>query len=181
MMGQAASRMGGQGSGGSRRTKPAWLRKQEGNRGHREIPEPMPVNNAALPKPPDHFTDEQRKCWDEICIALPRGVLVRADANVVQRCAVAWALYNDCTASINKTGLIYKAPNGMYMRNPMLVTRNMAARELATCSMEIGLSPLARTRIGNGVSTIEQDPMDILMSGDSTAWDFSMEKENARN
>jgi P27 family predicted phage terminase small subunit len=157
--------MGGRGSGGNR-AKPAWLKVIEGNRGKRKI-EPALDADGKLPPPPEYLTKAQAACWNEVVVSLPTHVLKRADQSVVERCAIAWAMFREAADFINRSGLLTRAENGRLRRNPMIPVRVHAARELAAAGAELGLSPLSRSRLG-ALDSFTNDPMDMLL--DSQDW-----------
>ena len=76
---------------GGRNGKPAWLKEAEGNPGKRAIKPPMDAQGE-LPPPPA-FQPRAAPCGSRSPIPLPRGVLVRADANCVERMCVSWATF----------------------------------------------------------------------------------------
>ena len=73
--------MGGNGSGGRNR-KPALIKKLEGHRGHRRIPD-EPVASGA-PRCPDYFTVDQRQLWDATLRPAPPGLLSACDTALLE-------------------------------------------------------------------------------------------------
>src|SRR3954453_18262352 len=102
-----------------RNRKPAALRKLEGNRGKRQIPEEMRPDG--LPVPPDYLDGEQRVCFAAVVESLPPGVLCAADQPVVERMAVAWAAFRGCVRSIGATGVLIKGHDGKPARHPLWI------------------------------------------------------------
>jgi P27 family predicted phage terminase small subunit len=48
------------------------------------------------------------------------------------------------------------------VRNPLLIIQKQAAEELHRCGTELGLSPTARTRLGNPKPDAD-DPLEMLL------------------
>jgi len=84
--------------------KPAAIRKAEGNRGHRAIPDE--IVGVGRPEQPSSLTEAQRRRWDEIVQALPEGLLTRADTSVIERMSVAWCLFREVTQALNDRVLV---------------------------------------------------------------------------
>lgn len=145
--------------------KPAKIKALEGNReklGRARIRE----NPAALglPRLPTHLSQEERRLWADVLASLPPKLLTRADEGVLERFAVAWAEFREVHATITRTGRLVQSANGP-VRNPLLVVRNAAAKEMHLAGMEIGLSPVARARL-TAEDREEDDPMALLLGED---------------
>jgi P27 family predicted phage terminase small subunit len=139
--------------------KPASLRILEGNRGHR------PINRNELigigePVPPACLTREQLERWHEIVASLPRGLLTAADTSILERMAVAWAMFRETTAAINEAGMLVPGQRGENVKNPLCTVRRMATDEMQVCGAALGLSPQARMRLVN--PSEPDDPMAVL-------------------
>lgn len=159
------------GRSGGHNAKPAWLKIAEGNRSKTAIPPPLSAEGD-LPPPPKHLSKEQKACWRRIVAALPDGVLVTADAATVERGAVSWAAYQEATRVLNEDGFTVVGERGGESVNPMFTIRSVAAKELAQACAELGLSPLARSRLGAlEAQRVKADPMDVLIRGSrGDAW-----------
>jgi P27 family predicted phage terminase small subunit len=90
--------------------------------------------------------------------------LTRADDAILERFAVAWAEYREVHATITRTGKLVNSPQGP-IRNPLLVVRNNAAKEMHAAGSEIGLSPVARARLA-APNAVDDDPMALLLGED---------------
>src|SRR5262245_43896772 len=141
--------------------KPAVIRALEGNRSKRPITRDLATK--VIPQPPLHLTPVQRERWDDVVASLPDGLLSRADNAVLERMAIAWALFRETSAVINQSGLLTRGDHGVLVRNPLLIVRNGAAQEMHECGQALGLSPLARTRITNPDADETVDPFDLLL------------------
>ena len=147
--------------------KPAAVRTLEGNRSRTQIPKDL--STVGKPVPPDRLTPEQRERWEDVVSSLPDALLSRADVQVIERMAIAWAAFRQTCALINQTGLITKGANGEPVRNPLLIIRKNASDEMNDCGLQLGLSPLARTRLSTP-ENVEADPLDILLGPHGKPW-----------
>ena len=101
---------------------------------------------------------------------MPVDLLKRADTQVLERMAVAWAQFREATILISKGGLLTRRPtDGASIRNPLLAVSNMAAAEMHACGAALGLSPVARTRITTP-ERVDEDPLRVLMGPNGKAW-----------
>ena len=151
----------------ARHKKPAAIRMLEGNRSRTAIP--REIATLGLPEPPAHLTAEQRERWQDIVGSLPVELLSRADNQVLERMAVAWATFRQTTDLINKAGLLTRGQNGEPVRNPLLAVRKLACMEMEACSHALGLSPLARTRL-TAPDQEDTDPLSVLLGPHGKAW-----------
>jgi P27 family predicted phage terminase small subunit len=152
----------------ARPRKPALIREAEGNPGKRPIPknELRGVGRAVAPA---HLTPEQADRWRDIVDALPVALLTRADTQVLERMAVAWAEFRNAQMLINQSGLITRGQNNEPVKNPLLTVRRHAAAEMQVCGIILGLSPVARTRLTTPLpEQTADDPLDILMGSHDT-------------
>ncbi|QIG46636.1 phage terminase small subunit P27 family [Nordella sp. HKS 07] len=141
--------------------KPAAIRRAEGNRGHRPIPDE--VAGLGKPEPPPHLTAEQLARWHDIVESLPGELLSRADNQVLERMSIAWAAFRETSVAINESGLLTLGQNGEQVRNPLLSVRRQATQEMHQCGLSLGLSPYARTRLATQ-QTEEDDLLSALMA-----------------
>jgi P27 family predicted phage terminase small subunit len=122
--------------------KPASIRIMEGNRGHRPIPPEIICHGR--PEPPAYLTPEQLARWNEVVASLPDGLLTAADISVLERMSVAWATFRQITAELTPDNLVDEETG---VRNPLLAVLRQATQEMDRCSMCLGLSPAARTKL----------------------------------
>jgi len=151
----------------ARHKKPAGIRELEGNPGKRAIPSELVA--IGQPEAPAHLTPEQLDRWQDIVSSLPVELLSRADHQVLERMAVAWATFRHTTILINQAGLLTRGQNGEPVRNPLLAVRKLATTEMDACGQLLGLSPLARTRL---VAPEQEsvDPLTVLLGPHGKAW-----------
>ena len=156
--------------GQGRKPKSALIKKLEGNRkkvGAEKIREEPKAKGR--PTLPDHLNAEERRLWGAVVGSLPDGLLSRADDAILERFAVAWATFREAHRLVRASSLLVQTTGGP-ARNPLLVVRNAAAKEMHLSGGELGLSPVARARL-TAASTEDDDPMSLLlgMDGDEDA------------
>ena len=151
----------------ARHRKPAAVRELEGNRSRTAIPKE--IEPIGYPEPPAHLSAEQLDRWNDIVSSLPIELLSRADVQCLERMAIAWATFRQTTILINQSGLLTRGQRGEAVYNPLMRVRSAATEEMQQCSMALGLSPLARTRLVAPESE-EVDPLTVLLGPHGKAW-----------
>jgi P27 family predicted phage terminase small subunit len=151
----------------ARHKKPAAVRQLEGNRSRTPIPQEIAA--IGIPEAPASLTAEQRDRWNEIVGSLPVELLSRADNQVLERMAIAWATFRQTCALINQSGLLTRGQNGEPVYNPLLRIRKVATEEMEACGQALGLSPLARTRL-TAPDQEDTDPLTVLLGPHGKAW-----------
>ena len=146
-----------------RHRKPAAIRKAEGKRGHRPIPnEPKPVGSPTMP---DYFDDEEKRLWIAALAHLPKGIIGAADTAFLEVFVVSWQTLRSCRRDINRIGLMVKGGDGQPIRNPLLGIARGAAADLHLFGADLAMSPAARTKL-IAVDDGEIDPMELLLGMD---------------
>jgi phage terminase small subunit len=150
--------MGGIGSGGARRNKPAALRAVSGSRvrpHHRERPEPT-FRVVTLGTPPDTLDAVGAAYWAHYGDVLERSrVLTEGDRD---------ALFDFCFAAQRMAELRAAARDGEHVKGWDMQYRQwqQIARLLRA---DLGLSPAARPRITGVPTAAGEDPFDAFLSG----------------
>ena len=112
-----------------RRRKPAVIRKAEGKRGHRPIPEePEPSGHPQLPT---HLGPAERVVWTRVMATMPKGVITAADEAILEAYCSAVVTWREADAMIHRSGLMVRGPEGQPTQNPLLRVRNRAFGENA--------------------------------------------------
>jgi P27 family predicted phage terminase small subunit len=147
----------------ARPRKPALVRELEGNRSRTPIPTEIVARGR--PDCPTRLTEDERELWLSVVESLPFGLLTAADNNTLERMAVAWARWRKCQDDINKRGLFVRVYGSRALRqNPNLDVQKQAAMEMHRASSELGLSPVARTRL-TADGKVDADPLELLLDG----------------
>lgn len=125
--------------------KSAEVRKAEGNRGHRDIPnEPVATGSPLMPR---WFDDQRASLWLEIVDQAPKGVLKSADSVAVETLVEALIRLRQARAQLDAEGLTIRGERGGTVKHPLITIISSAERTVADLSNALGLSPAARTRL----------------------------------
>jgi P27 family predicted phage terminase small subunit len=97
------------------------------------------------------------------------GLSTALDSNLVVLYAQAWIRYRRASELLRRIaaddkgsgGVLVKTPGGGWKRNPVVASVHAEAAELTRLGSELGLSPVARIRLGIGTE-----------GGDTTAAKF---------
>jgi len=71
------------------------------------------------------------------------------DSQVLERFCVAKSFYEDAVGRVNSSGTVVQSKHGP-MHNPFVGVMNKQAAVMRQCSDELGLSPVARSRVKVG-------------------------------
>lgn len=145
--------------------KPKQLKIAEGNRskvGMGQLhDEPQ---GRGRPRIPPGFTPDQIEMWLDVIGSLPDGLLSRADESALETFVWNWDTVRQARLEIDRTGLLIKTPEG-YVRNPLLVVLNNAAKLMASYGGQLGLTPVARAKLAHPTKW-DDDPLEMLINGD---------------
>ena len=139
-----------------RKSKPAALKKLEGNPGKKKILV-EPKTSGELPKPPKHLDKYARSEWKRVAEGLNlMGVLDVVDRSTFAAYCGAysrWCHAEDELSKLQKKGgpiaaLVQKTQSGNWIQQPLIGISNVAARDMVKYASEFGLTPAARARLG---------------------------------
>lgn len=142
-----------------RKPKPVHLRLIEGNPGKRRVSstEWRPAKGMAVPEPPDYLPAAGAEEWRRVAPELvAMGCLhPAADLSILAAycmCFVRWRDAEDLIAighSRTDRGLLYSVPRTKTLiQNPLVGIANCAMRDMARYMGELGMTPVARARVG---------------------------------
>jgi P27 family predicted phage terminase small subunit len=143
--------------GGGRKPKPARLKLIDGNPGQRPIQtEPEPDRTIADFDCPEHLVGEARAEWMRLYPDMAaKRVITRWDRAALSAYCTAWGLLVEAETKCNVDGVMLVAQRTKVMRvNPWVSIARHAKVELLRFAAELGLTPVARARLG----TIEAKP-----------------------
>ncbi len=109
-----------------------------------------------LGPPPGRLDAREKQIWKLVANELPPGVLAVVDQFIVAAFCVAVALHEAASEKLKNSPMVIKSKNGQVMQSPYFGIVNRQASMIKTLGAELGLSPLARTRITTG----DYDPED---------------------
>jgi P27 family predicted phage terminase small subunit len=157
--------------------KPSELRKLEGLRAHRPLPENEPQYPSRLPRKPKKISAAASKIWDELVaemggVAILRSVDRRALWQLCEDEAILAEAYDGLwklsamlrkkaeaegkTLPAGPVAALLTMTNG---RVAMAAIRDLAARTIVE-RREFGLTPASRTRVTSDSRQNAQDPLD---------------------
>jgi P27 family predicted phage terminase small subunit len=139
---------------------PARLKLLRGNPGNQPIrPEPEPIQLASIPDPPDYLLPDAVTEWRRDAPELYRlGLLTLVDVNTLAAYCSAYARWLIAERSIKAiaahdtkfSGLAARNDNGHIIANPIVGVAARASCEMVKYAMQLGMTPLARTRLAAG-------------------------------
>lgn len=141
-----------------RKPKPMRLKILEGNLGKRPIPkEPEPTGGVEPIDCPDVLTDAAREEWKRLCEDMrAKGVLTPWDRGAMAAYCQSYADWLEAQAKVNTIGQVVKAPRtGVPMQNPYLSIARGAKADMLQVAAELGLTPVARARLGAAEETAQ--------------------------
>jgi P27 family predicted phage terminase small subunit len=104
---------------------------------------------VARPKMPVTLQDEAKSEWRRIVPVLEAaGLLATVDRGVLIRYCVGWADWVELNTQLQATSKLIKGARGHLVRNPLWIMRGDIEATLADLGRQLGLSPVARQRVG---------------------------------
>ncbi len=106
---------------------------------------------------PDWLTPEEAAIFEAVAATMADlGLSTALDSNLVVLYAQAWVRYRRASDLLRRIaaddkgsgGVLVKTPGGGWKRNPVVASVHAEAAELTRLGSELGLSPVARTRLG---------------------------------
>lgn len=103
---------------------------------------------AALPRCPAHLSDAARREWRRLAPVLHgAGILTVADRAVLAAYCQAYARWVEAEEHLAKTPALLKTPSGYVQQSPWLSIANKQMEIMGRYMTELGLTPVARTRL----------------------------------
>ena len=134
---------------------PIEIRRQTGNRSKRPLPTARTVAGRprSAPDAPHGFTEFQREAWHEVVADLRAGELFdSADRYAVETFCVLLGRFRELRSLINdREGLdryLAETTRGTWTANTLVTQERETARELRLMAGELGLTAIARTKLG---------------------------------
>lgn len=142
-----------------RKKTPTKLRLIMGNPGKQPIPKNEVEPPPGMPEIPKHLCEDARAEWERVCHGLnAMGVLTVVDKAVLAAYCTSYALWERSWRAINEmaktgklgAGLMISTTNGNLIQNPLVGSANKGAKDMISYASELGMTPVARTRIRTG-------------------------------
>lgn len=146
--------------------KPAALRIIEGNRGKRDIPDEVQIDDE-MPDCPAHLTGLARSQWKVLAPKLHgAGLLQSVDADALAAYCIAYQQWRDATTIIKREGMTFLTIRGVRGIHPAVKIQQKALSLMQQLMSQFGLSPKARANLGGaGKSNKPEDPFSKAMRG----------------
>jgi len=127
---------------------PTAIKIIRGNPGKRSLNKREPQIEIKAPECPAHLDDMARVEWDRMVpILLGMGVLTEADYMALGTLCQAFSTMAKAQDQLNKTGILFKTPNGYVQQSPLVSIVNQNADLVTKLCREFGVTPSARSRV----------------------------------
>ena len=140
--------------------KPSEIRELEGNRGHRPIPEvvkPKPI----FPRPSRWLLKTAKKEWRRLVPELHcLGLLTVIDIAALEGYCQCYARWKDAEAKVKIE--VLETEKGFQYPNPYISIAMKYSKELRAYLTEFGMTPSARTKVGNPKKSNDDDWEGVL-------------------
>jgi P27 family predicted phage terminase small subunit len=126
--------------------------------------EPKP--KVARPHCPAHLDDMAKLEWDRLVPILTQmQVLTEADYMALASLCQAYSTMAKAQEQLNKTGILFKTPNGYVQQSPLVSIVHQSAELLTKLCREFGLTPSARSRVTTIGQNQSENPFDEFRLG----------------
>lgn len=141
-----------------RKPKPTALKLLEGNPGKRALNRAEPRPKVAMPRPPEHLSDEEKAKWKVVVRELHSlGLVTRIDVDALAMYCVIYARWIKAEKMVREKGEIIKTAAGNIIQNPYLSIANRALEQLNKLGAEFGMTPSSRTRVKTDLTDPDQE------------------------
>lgn len=150
----------------ARPRKPAHLRLVEGdtrNKGasaHAKALASEPIPPNPLGDPPADLDPVEQEVWERLGKELPAGMLRSVDMFMVRSFCMAVSMQRDAWKKLKASSFLVKTPSGMAVQSPYMSIVNRQTEVIVKVGAQLGLSPVARTRIAMEEGAGDADPTD---------------------
>ncbi len=102
-------------------------------------------------KPPRGLSRDARKFWNEVVPQLVEACVVdRVDLAILERLARAWGRIKEAELILDREGLTSVGSKRQLRAHPALQVLKDAESQFLRISEQVGITPVARTRLGIG-------------------------------
>lgn len=134
--------------GKGRKAIPTELKRLMGNPGKRPLPVGEPKFTTGIPHCPSWLKGEARAMWNRVTSELAGAKLLTiADEGVLVGYCLAYSQLKRAQALIDQGGVVTETRLGGLIKHPAVTVKNEALTQLRAYGSELGLSPVARTRL----------------------------------
>jgi P27 family predicted phage terminase small subunit len=116
------------------------------------------VATSALPRCPPHLDEVARKEWRRLAKPMhDAGVLTIADRAALGAYCQAYARWVEAEEKLRETPKLLKTPSGYVQQSPWLSIANKQMELMNRYMSELGLTPVARTRLARDETAARAD------------------------
>ena len=128
--------------------KPTALKKLQGEKRKSRLNVAEPKPDATMPQCPVWLRAEAKIEWKRVCKSLHEcGILTGVDRAALAAYCQAWARWVSAEKQVARQGQILVSGNGGSYINPALNAASMALKELLAFTIQLGMTPSARSRL----------------------------------
>ncbi|QFT96058.1 Phage terminase, small subunit [Roseovarius sp. THAF8] len=135
-------------------------------RGRKPVPKAGTLSNSplnALPRCPSHLNDVARKEWRRLATPLHEaGILTLADRAALAAYCQAYARWVQAEEKLGEGPALLKTPSGYVQQSPWLTVANKQMELMGRYMSELGLTPVARTRVDMAETAAMKDPVTTI-------------------
>lgn len=133
---------------------------------------------SALPRCPQHLSTTAQKEWRRLATPLHEaGLLTLADRAALAAYCQAWARWVEAEEQLARTPVLLKTPRGYVQQSPWLAVANKQMELMGRYMTELGLTPVARTRVGGVIEPPASEPIEIILRGVGPTRDGAPEQD----
>ena len=131
-----------------RKRKPTHLKLLDGNPGRRPLNFSEPQPERKIPTCPAHLCPTAKAEWKRLSQQLyTLGIITLLDRAALAAYCQAYGRWTEAERKLKETPMLLKLPSGYVQHNPWLTIANKQLELMHRYMSELGLSPVARTRV----------------------------------
>jgi P27 family predicted phage terminase small subunit len=131
-----------------RKPKPSHLKVLEGNPGRRPLNPGEPRPEVKVPTCPHHLCPSAKAEWKRLARQLfALGILTTLDRATLAAYCQSYGRWVEAEQKLKDTPALLKMPSGYVQQNPWLTISSKQLELMHKYMSELGLSPVARTRV----------------------------------
>lgn len=130
-----------------RKPKPAAVKRAEGNPGKRRVGREAAAASKGLPSCPAHLSPAAKAEWRRVAGQLPAGLVGQLDRAALAAYCQHYGRWVAAEKQLASEGDLVVSPNGHLVQSPWLAIAAKSAERMLKVAAELGLTPVARTRL----------------------------------
>ncbi|WP_323771976.1 phage terminase small subunit P27 family [Antarctobacter sp.] len=118
---------------------------------------------SSLPRCPAHLNEVAHKEWRRLATPLfEAGILTLADRAALAAYCQAYARWVEAEERLKETPALLKTPSGYVQQSPWLTVANKQMELMARYMSDLGMTPVARTRLGQSPESQKPEPVTFV-------------------